>query len=199
MRSHRLVEGRGCAGLAAHHISPYELPDDSRPARTFPPLFHGGRFAMKKIFLLSLVMVLFGGRAAAQEITPAHHAAAVEMLMAMNIQENIDASVETMLKLQTEQNPAMAQFADIMRDFMKKYMTWETLKDQYADIYARAFTQQELRELTAFYRSPIGRKMASAMPQLMNEGAQLGQKAVMDHMPELQQAIMARMQRGTTP
>jgi hypothetical protein len=157
---------------------------------------------MKKIFLLSLVLVMsFGGRAAAQEITPAHRAAATEMLLAMNIQDNIDASVETMLQLQTEQNPAMAQFSDILRDFMKKYMTWDTLKDQYADIYARAFTEAELRELTAFYRSPIGKKMASALPQLMSEGAQLGQKAVMDHMPELQQAIMARMQRGggTTP
>ncbi|HEU0054942.1 MAG TPA: DUF2059 domain-containing protein [Longimicrobium sp.] len=151
---------------------------------------------MKKVVLLTFMLVLFGGgAAAAQEITPAHRAAALEMLDAMQIQQNIDSSIETMLRLQTEANPQLAQFGGVMRDFLRKYMTWESLKDEYALIYARAFSEPELRELTAFYRSPIGRKMATSLPQLMNEGAELGQRRVMEHMPELQQAIMARLQQ----
>ena len=90
----------------------------------------------------------------------------------------------------------LAQFGDVMRDFLRKYMTWESLKDEYALIYARTFTEPELRELTAFYRSPIGQKVATSLPQLMNEGAELGQRKGMEHMPELQQAILARLQQG---
>ena len=39
----------------------------------------------------------------------------------------------------------------------------------YAPIYARHFTDDELRELTAFYRTPTGRKSLSALPVAMTE------------------------------
>jgi hypothetical protein len=41
-------------------------------------------------------------------------------------------------------------------------------------IYMRHFDEQELAELVAFYKSPIGRKMIERMPEVMQEGTQIG-------------------------
>ena len=45
-------------------------------------------------------------------------------------------------------------------------------------IYARNFSADELKQVTAFYRSPVGAKMLAKMPQLMGEGMQVGQQIV---------------------
>jgi hypothetical protein len=39
----------------------------------------------------------------------------------------------------------------------------------YGPIYARHFSDDELRELIAFYRSPVGRKSLEALPRAMTE------------------------------
>jgi hypothetical protein len=48
--------------------------------------------------------------------------------------------------------------------------------DGIALIYARNFTADELRQLTAFYRGPIGQKFLEKMPQIAQESMAMGQK-----------------------
>ena len=54
------------------------------------------------------------------------------------------------------------------------------LEDVLAAVYDRHFTVDELRQLLAFYRSPIGRKMLDEQPGILREsfaaGQQWGQK-----------------------
>lgn len=45
-----------------------------------------------------------------------------------------------------------------------------------AAIYARAFTASELREIAAFYQTPIGQKMLAKMPGLMQDSLAAGQR-----------------------
>lgn len=154
---------------------------------------------MKKILLLALSLVLCGaGRAAAQpEPSASHMAAAVELLESMNIADALQLSINTMLEVQMQANPDMRQLEDVMREFFAKYMSWESLKDGYARIYANTFTENELRQITTFYRTPVGQKVARSMPQLMAEGAKLGERAVTDHQMELQQMILRRLEQGS--
>jgi hypothetical protein len=48
-------------------------------------------------------------------------------------------------------------------------MPYPEMKEWSADIYARRFTVAELKELVAFYRTPVGRKLASKTPEIMGE------------------------------
>lgn len=41
--------------------------------------------------------------------------------------------------------------------------------DAMATVYARHFTKDELTEVTAFYDTPVGRKMVKEMPQIVSE------------------------------
>jgi len=43
-----------------------------------------------------------------------------------------------------------------------------------------------LRELTAFYKSPLGQKMLNKMPQLLEQSMQLAQRHLQESMPRLQ-------------
>jgi len=147
---------------------------------------------MRNLFVASAMALLLATGAAAQPAQPtaSHLAAAREMLEAMETPTTLRLGIETALRMQLEANPQLQQVEGVMRDFFAKYMTWEVLGDDYAMIYARQFTEAELREMTAFYRTPTGRKAALATPQLMQQGAELGQRAVAEHMDELQAEVI---------
>lgn len=161
---------------------------------------------MKTLFLALALVAAAAITAPAQTVpatTPGQESAALVLVDAMNMQVTLEQSLNTMLEMQLEQNPQLRPLEGVMREFFGRYMTWERLRGDYARLYARTFTEPELREMTTFYRSPVGQKMARVTPQLMAEAAKLGEQAVQENLPELQQMIMAEMQRqqgsGATP
>ena len=81
-------------------------------------------------------------------------------LMERNLPADIDAAGRGQLR---------AEFERIQLDNLTDIM-----KDAPA-IYARHFTAQELRDMTAFYRTPTGQKMLERLPTVMQQSMQLGQ------------------------
>ncbi|QFY89720.1 DUF2059 domain-containing protein [Magnetovirga frankeli] len=79
------------------------------------------------------------------------------------------------------------QFITRFQTLMKQTMPWERLvRDVYIPVYLRHFSQRELQDLVAFYRSPTGRKFARNNGQLVQDatraikheyGKQLQQRA----------------------
>ncbi len=59
-------------------------------------------------------------------------------------------------------------------------------------LYAETYTLDEIRQLTAFYASPLGQKMQAKMPELMNRSMQISQRVMM---PRIQK-IMAQSQQA---
>lgn len=49
-------------------------------------------------------------------------------------------------------------------------------------VYAETYTLDEIRQLTAFYDSPIGQKMLAKMPQLMARSMEIGNRVMMPRM-----------------
>lgn len=117
------------------------------------------------------------------------------LLNIMGMEKALQQTIEQMLTLQMQQNPTLAPFKQVMLKFFNKHMSYESLKEDMATIYAEAFTEQELKELNAFYRTPTGQKTIQKMPELMQKGGQLGVKRVQDNMSELQQMIQEESQR----
>ena len=63
-------------------------------------------------------------------------------------------------------------------------------------IYTDAFTEAKLREVNAFYKTPTGQKAITVLPGLMQKGMAIGQKTMQEHLPELQEAIQAKLKEG---
>ena len=165
---------------------------------------------MKRFFLLlATTVVLALSSASAQTTTAApatasttpttaplsagHRKAAEALLTATNSAQNLTLTIDRMLAGQIEQNPGMQAVEPEMRAYLTKYMSWNSLKDEMVQLYASAFTEKELKELTRFYLTPIGRKTIDQLPQLTVAGMQIGQRRMQEHLPELQQAIAGKL------
>ena len=133
---------------------------------------------------------------AASEFEASHLAAAAELLEVTDMEATLQKSIDATLEIQMSQMPQMAAVEDVMRDFFTKYMSFEVLRDDYALLYADTYSEEDLRGLIAFYQTPLGQRVVATMPDLTAASMELGQRATAEHMPELQQAIMAKMAAG---
>ena len=150
-----------------------------------------------KPFVLS---ILIGAIAFFQPSTAsadeASHRKAVETLFVLMGMENVlTQSIDQMLAMQVQQNPALAPHQAQMKAFLNKYMSWASMKEDMTKIYMAEFSESELNELTKFYQTPVGKKTIQKMPALMAKGAEIGQKRVQEHLPELQAALAAEQKK----
>jgi hypothetical protein len=78
---------------------------------------------------------------------------------------------------------------------MQKVFTDPTLVDdmiaEMVPIYAETYTLDEIRQLTAFYASPLGQKLQAKMPELMSRSMQISQRVLM---PRIQKAMAESQQ-----
>jgi len=90
--------------------------------------------------------------------------------------------------LTAKQEAPPTQLAELLKEFERiqfEFLT-KVMEDAPA-LYARYFTAAELRELLAFYRTPVGSKAMKVMPQITAESLRL----VMARMPQLQAEALA--------
>jgi hypothetical protein len=141
-----------------------------------------------------LVLTSVAAPAASQSVpSSSHEAAALELLSVMKLEEVSISAMTTMIDQMVGQTPELAAVQDVIEGFFKEYMSWNALQPEYARIYVDAFSESEMRELIAFYRTPIGQKVAETNPRLIAEGAAAGEKLIQPHIAELQTRIMTRM------
>lgn len=142
--------------------------------------------------VLLLVALLFITPAPVRADEASHRKSVETLLGLMNMESLLNQSIDQMMQIQVQQNPQIAPHQKEMKAFLSKYMSWETLKEDMVKLYMAEFTEAELKELIAFYQTPVGIKTIERMPTLMAKGAQLGQKRVQEHLPELQATIQAK-------
>jgi len=153
---------------------------------------------MKPLFFSVLIGAIVLLQPAPARADEASHRKAVDSLFALMGMENVlTQSIDQMLAMQVQQNPGLAQYQPQMKTFLNKYMSWASLKDDMAKIYMAEFSESELNELTKFYQTPLGKKSIQKMPLLMTKGAEIGQKRVQEHLPELQAELAA--EKATPP
>lgn len=126
--------------------------------------------------------------------SPKSHRGRVKELFAlMDMQTVIDASRDEMIAAQLKANPMLEPFKDIMHDFLSEHVSWRSLERGFIDDYVETFSQAEIEDMIAFYKTPTGAKAISSMPELMKRGAQRGVERVQKHMPELQKKLQERI------
>lgn len=69
------------------------------------------------------------------------------------------------------------------------------IADEIVPIYHRHFTGQEVRELMAFYATPLGRKSLQAMPSMMQESMAAGQRWGQSLAPEIMQRVTDKLRQ----
>jgi hypothetical protein len=113
--------------------------------------------------------------------------------------------LKTLLPLIMQQlKPAIVQGrADVARDFdvvMPQLVeAMSARSDSFAEaiavIYARNFSADELRQVTAFYRSPIGQRFLEKMPTIAQESMTMGQKFGQEIAVELRTRMIEELRK----
>ena len=131
----------------------------------------------------------------AQAAAPAvdsHTQAATELLSTMNVEKQVAGGVEVMAEQMIRTNPMLGPYREVILKWAASYMTWDAIGPGLVSFYQQAFSEEELRKLTAFYKTPLGQKTLTVMPDLFRRSAELGSTLARDHLPELEAAIRAR-------
>ena len=116
----------------------------------------------------------------------------MELFKAMNLQNNIQDTAAAMIDSEVGRNPGLNPFRDTMLNWLKKYMTWDAMVPELTKLYTSTFTDEELKQMAAFYGSPAGKKSLEKLPELMQRTAMIGASLAQPHSDELKAAMTAR-------
>ena len=149
---------------------------------------------MKKLLTVLALALLCAAPAAAQpEPTPGEIAAARDLLEASNTRENFIRAMELGME-QGGMGELTPEVRRVLREFMDEHFRYEDMEPDFIRVYADAFTEQELRDLAAFYRTPLGRRVVETLPEITAASQRIAMERMQSVMPQLMQAIMQVMQ-----
>ena len=133
------------------------------------------RIAVAATLACGSLLVVSAPGAAQQKPSPAALAAAKELLVLKkgDIYFNLvpDGIVEKVKNVFLPTNPNLNKELNEVATKLKKYYEPKRaeLLNEVARIYAERFSEQELKALIAFYKSPVGRKMVTDEPQIIDQ------------------------------
>lgn len=151
--------------------------------------------------LCSAIVLGLTGAVPAQEPAPvsSHEKAARELYQLAGGAKAAEAGAEAMIGL-IRGNPEMAPYEDVFRAWYKKVFAADDLESEMVSLYMGAFSEGELREITAFYKTPVGQKAIATLPELMKQGAEIGMRRGQEHAPELEEMLAkAKREREGQP
>ena len=145
--------------------------------------------------LLAFILITTWSYATASD-TNSHREAVEKLFELTRMQQKIETSVNNVVAMQLNQDPAMREHEALFRDYMERQIGWSGLKAPLVDMYMQAFTEQELDYINAFYSSPAGSKLIETLPELIKRRDRLAMQRMQDNIGELKQAIE---KAGSTP
>lgn len=93
----------------------------------------------------------------------------------------------TGVKLPPGQQQAFGEFQGKVQVIVFRALSWDQLEPEYAKLYAGAFTEEQLDDLIAFYKSPTGQATLDKLPVLMKQSSEMAQQRMIAVMPQIQQ------------
>lgn len=120
------------------------------------------------------------GAAAAYAADPARIAAARDLLAAMGSASQFKTAIETMTggmaTIVKQKQPGKAKEIDEVFALMKQKFLARSNEaiDMVAPLWAEKFSVEELGQITAFFKTPIGAKMIAVQPEIMRNSMQMG-------------------------
>lgn len=108
-------------------------------------------------------------------------------IAAVNADPKLDAEAKQ-AKL-AEMEKAVPQIGAALHTLFSDPGLMEEMLDALVPIYARTYTLDEVRQMSAFYQSPVGQKMLATTPQLMGEGMAISNQIMAPRINKLMQSL----------
>lgn len=106
------------------------------------------------------------------------------------------AQVQQMFAQRFAESPAAKNKQALLESYqakanaaLDKTVGWDKLKPDMVKLYTGHFNEQELKQLIAFYESPLGQKVLQKMPALTAQSAELTQSKLERAVPEVNKLL----------
>jgi hypothetical protein len=138
-------------------------------------------------YLLTVALMLAPVVALGDE--QSHRKAAENLLLVLEVDKSLPQIVDHVVDTQVQHNPQLAPQREVLQKFLTTYVNWASVREETITAYTREFTEPELKKLTEFYKTPLGKKANEKMPELTFLAGQLGLKQAQAHQAELRQML----------
>ena len=130
---------------------------------------------LRHILPIALFLVSFATAAAQDSTVPdsAKHADVIRLLRASG---SAELGVQMMDNLLPSFAEAFPQVPEQLWDEIRQEFSADELIGLMVPIYEKYYSHEEIRELLAFYESPIGKKMVERMPLVLQEAMMVGEQ-----------------------
>ena len=118
-----------------------------------------------------------------------------ELLEVSNVDAMMDAmygqvqqaftGVGNQLGVKSDEQPIFDAYMNKLFSAMKKDMSWEKMKEPVIQIYMTHYTEKEIQDMLAFYRSETGQAMIEKMPAVMGDSMLVSQNMLQDFLPKI--------------
>ncbi|WP_444913558.1 DUF2059 domain-containing protein [Microbulbifer sp. TRSA007] len=152
---------------------------------------------MKKL-LLGVVLSIFSSGVLAEN---SKRESVEELLEASNAEAMVDtiyAQMDQMfvgmsgqLGVKPSERELFDQHMKKVVALMKDEMNWEKIKEPMIDVYLKHYSEEEVQDMLAFFRTETGQSMLVKMPAVMNDSMAISQQMVQSFMPKLRELSLA--------
>lgn len=148
-----------------------------------------------RLAAVAVALAAFGPAAHSQQTSVAAIATAKELVTATKattiFNPLIAGVVEQAKLLFLQQDPGLAKDLNEIAEKMRADLAprFAELNDEMAKLYATHFTDQELKEILVFYKSPVGQKLLTEQPTVVDASMRYAQ----DWANKLSDQVIAKM------
>ena len=145
---------------------------------------------MRMLLCSCLIMVALGlSSLVALGDDHSHRQAAEHLLLVLEVDKSLPKMVNQVVENQLQHNPQLAPQREVLQRFLTTYLNWEQVKEEMITVCTNEFTEPELQQLIAFYKTPLGQKANEKLSQLAFIAGQIGLRQAQAHEAELRQML----------
>ena len=128
---------------------------------------------MKKLLLLAVVGMLSCSAMAQSTITPEKRQEITTMLQLTGMEKLMD---QMKLQMLTSLRGRATDLPEAFWTKMASKMDMHELLEKLIPLYDKYYTLEDLKAVNAFYKSPVGQKVMSTLPKIMQESMLVGRE-----------------------
>lgn len=159
---------------------------------------------MKIIRMVLAVSLMAGFTLGARADDASKRSKIEEMLIVLNLQKTMDqvraqqfSQVEQFTKgmfpdqkpLTPSQQQAGEAFRKRVETIVSETLAWDKLRPAFVDLYASAYSEEEVDGILTFYKSPVGQSVLAKTPELMRNSQSITQARMEEMQPKMRQAL----------
>ncbi|MEZ5304318.1 MAG: DUF2059 domain-containing protein [Verrucomicrobiales bacterium] len=137
--------------------------------------------------------------AGADAVSPERKMLAAELLEVTGVQTSIEqtlagiraqqaANIERYIAAQPDPEGAKANAAKAAK-LMEQELSWDKISADFIDLYAKTYSEEDLKGILEFYRSPLGKRMLENQAEIANGSQAIVRSRIEALIPAFQKAL----------